>query len=95
MPTTERTTVGIQYVLPGAERRTAPRSVYSVDVDGQLLIAGFEPVSESEKLRKRAIDPLKPRLAQKAAEYTPLFATLAHMRRIGSDSVDGVRPSFL
>ncbi len=70
---TERTKAGIQYILPGAERRTAPRSTFSMDETGQLLIAGYESVTESERLQKRASDPMRPRRAQKAAEFTPLF----------------------
>ena len=72
--TTERTNAGLQYVLPGAERRTAPRSVCSMDSTGQLLMPGYEPTSEQELLSHRAGLPLAPRRGQKPVEYTPLFA---------------------
>lgn len=74
MTNVERTKAGFQYVLPGAERRTAPRSVYSMDRDGQFLIPGYEPPTEQERIAHQADAPLTPRRVQKAVEYTPLFA---------------------
>lgn len=65
MAKTERTPAGVQYVIPGAERRTAPGSVFSQEATGQLLIAGVEPVSDHDRLRLRAEAPLRGRAGQR------------------------------
>lgn len=65
MAKTERTSAGVQYVIPGAERRTAPGSVFSQEDTGQLLIAGVEPVSDGDRLRLRAEAPLRGRAGQR------------------------------
>ena len=77
MVSIERTKAGLQYILPGAERRTAPRSVYSMDASGQLLIPGYEPTTDTERLAHKVIAPLIPRRGQKPIEYTPLFGRKA------------------
>jgi hypothetical protein len=64
-PKTEKTLQGTQYVLPGAERKTAPRSVHSQEKDGQLLLGTIEPVTDQERLQKRLDANLRPRKGQK------------------------------
>jgi hypothetical protein len=70
---TEKTPAGIQYVIPGAERRTAPGCVFSQEPWGQLLIPGVEPVSAADRLRLRARTPLRPKRPQQAPPATGLF----------------------
>lgn len=73
MPTVERTKAGLQFVLPGAERRTAPRSVYSAEPTGQLLVPGVEPVTDRDRLALLAAMPLRPRKGQRPLPATGLF----------------------
>ena len=49
MPLTERTPAGDQYVLPGAERRTAPGLPYAAEANGQLALSFYEPPREDER----------------------------------------------
>lgn len=48
-PFAESTPAGLQYVLPGAECRTAPCSAYCMDEHGQLLLPGYTPPTEAER----------------------------------------------
>lgn len=73
MAKTERTAAGVQYVIPGVERRTAPRSIYSEEPTGQLLIPGVEPVSDQDRLRRQAEAPLHARLRQRSLPASGLF----------------------
>jgi hypothetical protein len=70
---TEKTSAGVQYVIPGAERRTAPRCVFSQEPWGQLLIPGIEPVSDTDRLKAKARAPLRPRRPQHAPPAEGLF----------------------
>ncbi|KAA0596615.1 hypothetical protein J2848_002295 [Azospirillum lipoferum] len=49
MPHIERTDQGEQYVLPGAERRTAPGLPYAAEADGQLTLHFYAPPDKSER----------------------------------------------
>lgn len=46
----ERTSTGLQIVIPGCERRTLPRSTTRVDDIGQGLLGFYKPPSLREKL---------------------------------------------
>jgi hypothetical protein len=73
-PKTEKTAAGRQYVLPGAERKTAPGTVHSQEPNGQLLLGTIEPVSDQERLQARLGSKLRPRKGQKLAAgglFTP------------------------
>jgi hypothetical protein len=73
MARTEKTSAGIQYVIPGAERRTAPGSVFCQEPWGQLLIPGVDPVSDTDRLKLRAKTPLRPRRPQQPLPSAGLF----------------------
>jgi hypothetical protein len=69
----DKTDQGDQFVMPGAERRTLPKSVHSVEPDGQLLIAGEAPVTDAERAQMAVDAPLRPRRGQKAPPASGLF----------------------
>jgi hypothetical protein len=46
----ERTSAGLQIVIPGCERRTLPKSTTRVDEIGQGLLGFYKPPSLHEKL---------------------------------------------
>ena len=69
----ERTSAGLQIVMPGCERRTLPRSTSHVDDSGQGLLHFYKPSSLSEQLARRADAPLLPRRGQKALPREGLF----------------------
>ncbi len=73
MPKTERTAQGLQFVIPGCERRTAPRTVYSVGAEGQLLMDFYAEPSEAERLRAQTESPLRPRVRQRPLPAGGLF----------------------
>ena len=52
MPHIERTDQGEQYVLPGAERRTAPGLPYAAEADGQLTLHFYAPPEKSERRQR-------------------------------------------
>ena len=66
MSEVERTSAGLQIVIPGCERRTLPRSTTRVDEIGQGLLHFYKPPSLREKLETRADAPLRPSKGQKA-----------------------------
>jgi hypothetical protein len=66
MSDVERTTAGLQMVIPGCERRTLPRSVTREDEHGQGLLSFYRPPSLREQLAVRAEAPLRPRKGQRA-----------------------------
>lgn len=71
----EKTSVGLQYVLPGAERvkREAPLSnCYAVD-GAQFVIPGAERISTRELLARKMAAPIKPRSRQLGMTGTALF----------------------
>lgn len=70
---TERTPQGLQFILPGAERKTAPGVIHSEDAGGQLLLGELAPVTDEERLRHREKAPLAPRRGQKPLPADGLF----------------------
>jgi hypothetical protein len=66
MAEVERTSAGLQTVIPGCERRTLPRSTTRVDENGQGLLHFYRPPSLREELANRAEAPLAPKRGQKA-----------------------------
>jgi hypothetical protein len=61
----ERTSAGLQIVIPGCERRTLPKSTTRVDEIGQGLLGFYKPSSLREKLDADAAAPLRPSKGQK------------------------------
>jgi hypothetical protein len=69
----ERTSAGLQIVIPGCERRTLPRSVTPADDRGQGLMPFYRPPSLRETLAHRAGTPLRPSRGQRALPKDGLF----------------------
>jgi len=55
----ERTSAGLQMILPGCERRTLPKSTSRVDEGGQGLLHFYQPPSLREQLETRSELPLR------------------------------------
>jgi hypothetical protein len=71
----EKTSVGMQYVNPGAERITAvttPPMRYPTD-GAQLVIPGAEQISTGELLARKMAEPIRPRSRQRGLAGTALF----------------------
>jgi hypothetical protein len=66
MSETERTSAGLQIVMPGCERRTLPKSTTRVDDSGQGLLHFYKPPTLREQLEKQADARLLPKRGQKA-----------------------------
>jgi hypothetical protein len=75
MTVVERTSGGLQTVIPGCERRTLPKSTTRVDESGQGLLHFYRPPSLREELAKRADAPLLPKRGQKALPGSGLFGS--------------------
>src|SRR4030088_2364633 len=75
MSVVERTSAGLQTVIPGCERRTLPKSTTPVDENGQGLLHFYEPSSLREQLARRADAPLLPRRGQKPLPKSGLFVS--------------------
>jgi len=73
MPRVERTDQGQQFILPGAERRTAPGLPYSQEANGQLGLPFWTPPTTADKLEAMAAAPLKPRRRQRGIAGLPLL----------------------
>lgn len=73
MAETERTSAGLQIVMPGCERRTLPKSTSHVDDSGQGLLQFYIPPNLREQLATRADAPLLPKRGQKALPKDGLF----------------------
>jgi hypothetical protein len=73
MTNVERTSAGLQIVIPGCERRTLPKSTTRVDEIGQGLLHFYRPPSLRERLESRADAPLRPSKGQKALPKGGLF----------------------
>ena len=72
-PTTERTAIGDQYVIPGAERISKPkRRAFKADGD-QLVIPGAERISTRVYLARLSEKPLQARRGQRGLRGTALF----------------------
>jgi len=65
MAEVERTTAGLQSVIPGCERRTLPKSTTRLDDNGQGLLHFYRPPSLGEQLASRADAPLVPKRGQR------------------------------
>ena len=72
----ERTSAGLQIVMPGCERRTLPKSTTAVDESGQGLLHFFKPPTLREKLELRSDAPLRSTKGQKALPKSGLFSTV-------------------
>jgi hypothetical protein len=75
MTVVERTSAGLQIVIPGCERRTLPKSTTRVDESGQGLLHFYRPSSLREVLARRADAPLLPKRGQKALPKAGLFVS--------------------
>jgi hypothetical protein len=75
MTVVERTSAGLQTVIPGCERRTLPKSTTRVDESGQGLLHFYKPSSLREQLARRADAPLLPKRGQKALPKSGLFVS--------------------
>jgi hypothetical protein len=75
MTEVERTSAGLQTVIPGCERRTLPRSTTRVDDNGQGLLHFYKPSSLREQLASRADAPMLPKRGQKALPMSGLFGS--------------------
>lgn len=73
MTNVERTSAGLQMVIPGCERRTLPRSTTRVDSVGQGLLEFYKPPSLREQLTLRGNVPLRPCKGQKPPPKSGLF----------------------
>ena len=73
MSEVERTSAGLQIVIPGCERRTLPKSTTRVDEIGQGLLHFYKPPSLREQLVSLADAPLRPNKGQKALPKAGLF----------------------
>lgn len=73
MADVDRTSAGLQMVIPGCERRIVRKSPTRVDESGQGLMSFYKPSTSKEILDIRARAPLRPRKAQKAPPRTGLF----------------------
>jgi hypothetical protein len=73
MSDVERTSAGLQVVIPGCERRTLPRSTTRVYEIGQGLLGFYKPPTLREKLETRADAPLRPGKGQKTLPNGGLF----------------------
>jgi hypothetical protein len=75
MTEVERTSAGLQIVMPGCERRTLPKSSTRVDDSGQGLLHFYKPPNLREQLAHQADAPLLPKRGQKPLSRDGLFAS--------------------
>lgn len=73
MTVVERTSAGLQTVIPGCERRSLPKSTTRVDENGQGLLHFYKPPTLRETLGIRSEAPLRPTRGQKALPTSGLF----------------------
>ena len=71
----ERTSAGLQMILPGCERRTLPKSTSRVDEGGQGLLHFYQPPSLREQLETRCEVPLRSNKGQRAMSMSGLFGS--------------------
>jgi hypothetical protein len=71
----ERTSAGLQMVMPGLERRTLPKSTIRADETGQGLLHFYRPPNLHERLSSRADAPLRPNRGQKTPPRSGLFSS--------------------
>jgi len=75
MSEVERTSAGLQTIIPGCERRTLPKSTTPVDESGQGLLHFYKPPTLREKLETRSEAPLRATRGQKALPKSGLFSS--------------------
>lgn len=75
MSVTERTSAGLQTVIPGCERRTLPKSTTRADEHGQGLLYFYNPPSLREQLARQDDAPLLPKRGQKPLPISGLFGS--------------------
>ena len=71
----EKTSVGMQFVIPGTERvmpSAAPSRPYATD-GVQFVIPGAEQISSGELLMRKMAEPIRPRTHQRGLAGTVLF----------------------
>jgi len=74
----EKTDIGLQYVIPGAERVlpvASPSAQYTTE-GAQFVIPGAEQISTRELLTRLMAQPIRPRRGQKSLRGTALFSPL-------------------
>jgi hypothetical protein len=74
----ERTGAGLQYLIPGTERRTLPKCAkpeHAREGD-QYVIPGAEPISTRELLSRLAGKPIQPRRTQRGLKGARVFQTV-------------------
>lgn len=69
----ERTTAGMQFVIPGTEKPVQPTRVKYAADGAQLVIPGAERLDGRALLNWIANKPLRPRAGQRGLAGTPLF----------------------
>ena len=71
----EKTSVGMQFVIPGTERvmpAAIPSRLYETD-GVQFVIPGAEQTSTGELLMRKMAEPIRPRTRQRGLAGTALF----------------------
>jgi hypothetical protein len=71
----ERTSAGLQMIIPGCERRTLPKSTTRIDEAGQGLLAFYRQPSLRENFENLADAPLRPNKGQKTPPNNGLFGS--------------------
>ena len=71
----EKTSVGLQFVIPGTERvMSAPSPSRPYETDGvQFVIPGAEQIGTGEFLMRKMASPMMPRTYQRGLAGTALF----------------------
>jgi hypothetical protein len=70
---TEKTSAGLQFIIPGTEKPKPVRKVRYAYEDTQAIIPGTEKITNKELIERLKDKPIKPRVAQKALHGTALF----------------------
>jgi hypothetical protein len=78
----ERSTAGVQLVIPGCERRTLPKSSSSANWFGQGLLGFYAEPTHQETLAVRINAPMSAKKSQKALanQFCPLPNQLSLLR---------------
>jgi hypothetical protein len=74
-PTTERTAIGEQYVIPGTERIAKPKRRLFKTEGKQFVIPGTERVSVGVQLKRLSEKPMRSRRGQVGMRGTALFGS--------------------
>jgi hypothetical protein len=70
---TEKTSAGLQFIIPGTEKPKPARKVHFAYEDTQAIIPGAEKITNKQLIDRLKDKPIKPRVAQKALHGTALF----------------------